>query len=176
MNDIPLTVEEVVHIATILGAYWQYDYAAAQKGRLGLHALLKSGWHSEGFIDMKILLQHENIMEIIAHQIVLQIRSLGLTTPDRIVGVPNGATELATRIAKMLGTRSVRMEKVGGRMILDTEIPDGTSVLCVEDVCTRATGYKEAIREIANKYPFANFVPYAPVIFNRGELEIIYVA
>ena len=37
-----LTAEEVVYIATELGAFWAYDYLTLNQGKPGLHAELKS--------------------------------------------------------------------------------------------------------------------------------------
>lgn len=31
-----LTPDELIHIATILGAFWSYDYEAAKQGRVGM--------------------------------------------------------------------------------------------------------------------------------------------
>jgi len=102
-----LTGEELFHIAKVLGALWQYDYRAADEGRYGLHAELKSGKHSDGFFVSRILLAEPNILEIIANQLAIIARaettSYGVPLPDCIVGIPTGATTLGEKLAEILG-------------------------------------------------------------------------
>ncbi|MDP3685408.1 MAG: hypothetical protein Q8R32_01085 [bacterium] len=171
----PLTAEGVVHIATTLGAFWVYDYAAAEQGRVGAHALLKSGLHSDGFFDSRILLAPENIRRILSHQIVMRLWEAHIPTPDYVAGVPDGATALGSDIADILGVREAHMEKVDGRIVLKSKIPSGATVLLAEDFCTRGTGFVEAVRAIALKQPFAKILPVDPVIINRGGLKEILV-
>jgi orotate phosphoribosyltransferase len=171
----PLIVEELEHIAATFDGHWAYDYIAARNGFLGLHAILKSKWHSEGFIHSMSFLRHPNIMRIITDQMVMQIRGAGIAPPDYVIGVPNGATALAKHVAEVLRTHWIPMRKVDGNMVFDAEIPEGARVMCIEDICSHATGCIEAINEIATKHPYVNFVPYVPVIMNRGNLQAFSV-
>lgn len=171
--DQPLTTEEVLHMATIFGAFWTYDYAAADQGRVGKHALLKSGLHSDGFCVSRILFELENIGRIFSHQIIMRLRDANIPTPDYVAGVPDGATKLGSSIAEILGARVAHMEKVDGRIVLNAEIPNGATVLLVEDVCTRGTGFSEAVRAVKNRQPSVKLLPVDPVILNRGGLKEI---
>ena len=170
-----LSADEVLHIATMLGAFWKYDYAAAGRGLAGMHALLKSGLHSDGFFVSKILLESPKILDIMAYQIVMNIVAKEIPRPDFVTGVPDGATSLGKRIARMLDVPEAEMKKIDGRIVLVTDIPYGSTLLVVEDFCTRGTGFNEAILEIKEKKPRVKFVPYDPVIINRGGLSIIPV-
>ncbi|MBI4160461.1 MAG: hypothetical protein HY506_00965 [Candidatus Yanofskybacteria bacterium] len=171
-----LTVEEVVHMAEVLSAFWSYNYHAAVRGRVGLHALLKSELHSNGFFTSKILLEPENIRQIMARQIVMRLEEKNISKPDYVAGVPDGATELGKSVAEILGVSVAEMKKVDGRIVLATEIPVGSTLLLAEDFCTRGTGFTEAVLEIDKKNPGLNFVSYNPVIINRGGVRRIYVA
>lgn len=173
-----LAAEEVIHIATVLGAFWTYDYAAAKQGKVGMHAILKSGLHSDGSFASKILLGPENIRHILSYNIAMRLRSVVTFTswPDYVVGVPDGATSLGSNIAKIMGSREAYMKKVDGRIVLDTEIPNGATMLLVEDFCTRGTGFIEAVLEVKSKQPSIKLLPYDPVIINRGGLREISVA
>jgi len=171
----PLTAEEVVHVATILGAFWTYDYSAADQGRVGMHALLKSGLHSDGFFVSRILLEPGNIRRIVSHQIVMRLRDANISAPDYLAGVPDGATALGLSIAEILGVREAYMEKTDGRIVLNTEIPSGATLLLVEDICTRGTGFTEAVLHVRSKQPSVKLVPYDPVIINRGGCKEISV-
>jgi len=162
---------EFLSMAKTLGAFWQYDYEAKERGRLGMHALLKSGQHSDGFFISRILLEPENIREIIAHQMVMRIEEAEVPIPDYVAGIPKGATELGFSVSTIMGTEHARMEKIGGRIKLTQCINPGDSILLVEDFCTRGTGFAEGVAAIKEAAPGARILQYNPVIVNRGGLE-----
>lgn len=173
--DWPLSEEEIVYIAKTLGSYWEYDYEAAKQGRVGMHAELKSLRHSDGFFVSKILLQYPNIRETMAKQLVLRFNQLGIPKPDWVAGIPDGATELGQDVARIMDVRNAEMKKEEGRIILESSIAPGDSLLLVEDFCTRGTGLKEAALDILLKQPDIKFCPYELVIINRGGLKEIKV-
>jgi len=165
---------ELLHIAKLLEAYWAYDYAAADEGRLGLHAELKSGLHSDAFFVSRILLKPENIREIIAMQMVQRLKQAGIVLhPSCIVGVPDGATDLAKAIGYILGVPVAKMKKENGIILLDEPIANREAILLVEDICTRGTGFKEGAVAVMRRYPDATFIGVDPVIVNRGGLTEI---
>lgn len=172
-----LTPEEVVHIAKTLGAFWTYDYQAAAEDRVGMHAILKSGLHSDGFFISRIILAVENIRRVISAQMVMLLRGvLGRSgVPDYVAGVPDGATLLGQDIAEMLDTATAEMRKDDGRIVLVSQLDPGQSLLLVEDFCTRGTGFKEAVNEVRQAQPQAKILPYNPVIINRGGMESVSV-
>lgn len=170
-----LSADEVLHIAKVFGAFWSYDYVAARNGRVGMHALLKSGLHSDAFFVSRILLEPENIRRIMAQQMVARLRKTHIIRPDYVIGVPNGATALGTSVAEILGVPVAHMEKVDGRIVFSTTLPPNRTILLVEDFCTRGTGLTEAVLEIKRQEPSTIFLPYDPVIINRGGLEAIGV-
>jgi orotate phosphoribosyltransferase len=170
-----LSAEEILHIFARLGGFWGYDYEAARQGRPGLHALLKSLNHSDGFVNSRVVLPNDNICEVMARQLVFHWRNQGLPKPDRIIGIPDGATRLGEHVGNILGVRVAKMEKIDGKIQLVTDIEADQSVLFVEDFCTRGTGFKEAVLAVKAKQPAAVFVPVELVIINRGGLEDIEV-
>lgn len=169
---------EVVHIAKVLGAFWTYDYESAEDGRVGMHALLKSGLHSDGFFISRILLAPENIRWIISTQMSMRIREvlpMRADTPAWIVGVPDGATRIGEDISRILGSRNADMRKTDGRISLVTQIGPDESILLVEDFCTRGTGFTEAVGVVKGSQPNARILPFNPVIINRGGLEQVSI-
>jgi len=170
----PLTADEVVYMAERVGAFWKYNYAVA-KEKPGYHARLKSEWHSDGFIVSKIILQFPNIKRIMANQIVLQLKAQGLSLPDYAGGIPDGATQLGEDVAEILGVKKAEMRKEEGRIVLVTLIPPGSSLLLLEDFCTKGTGFCEAVLFIKTAQPEVIIVPYEGVIINRGGLKSIEV-
>ena len=168
-----LTADEVVHMAAVLGAFWSYDYDAAKRQKFGMHAILKSGLHSDGFFISRILLEPDNIRLIIANQIVMKLREVKIEQPDYVAGVPDGATILGQDIAGILGAQCATMQKINGRIVLGTQLYDRDKILLVEDFCTRGTGFKEAVVRVKESRPGAKILPYNPVIINRGGLKKI---
>lgn len=168
-----LTLEEILHIAAVFGAYWHYDYDAAWAGRPGLHPITKSKKHTDEFIISRFLLAHENIRRIFAGQIVMLWRQSGLPKPDCVIGVPSGATDLAEDVAKIIGAEFIAMEKIGGRITLASDI-SGKTVILVEDFITEATGICEAISVIAGQ-PGVKILEYIFAIINRGALKYVKV-
>jgi orotate phosphoribosyltransferase len=174
-----LTSEELLHIAKILGAFWQYDYQAAKDGRLGLHAELKSGLHSDGFFVSRVFLAAPNILEIIADQLAIiarvEMAGCGVPLPDYVVGIPTGATTLGEKLAEILGVKPATMEKVDGRIKITTELKSGNVIMIVEDVVTRGTATREAIASIFRQQPKTIVMPWVVAIINRGGLRNVEV-
>lgn len=174
--DWSLSDEETFYIAKTLGAYWGYNYEVAKKGRSGLHAILKSGLHSDGFFVSAILLEHPNIRWLFANQMVLKFKELGIPKPDWIAGIPKGATELGKDVARIMGVKNAKMIKGDdGRIVLESSIAPDETLLGVEDFSTRGTGFREAVLNILSKQPKVKFLPYYEVILNRGGLTEVEV-
>jgi len=170
-----LSGEEVVYIARILGAFWTYDYEALRRGRPGLHAELKSELHSDGFLVSKIMLALANIKVIIAGQMGLKFKQLGLPKPDWVAGIPDGAKDLGRLVASLFGAKEAEIKKQEGRIVLVSDIPAGQTLLLIEDFCTKGTGFKETVREIVAKQPEAEILPVEMVIIKRGGLQEVIV-
>jgi orotate phosphoribosyltransferase len=176
LMDRLLSDEEVFYIAKALGAYWGYDYEAAKHGKVGLHALLKSGLHSDGFFISAILLENPFVRLLFANQLVMKLNEIGVPLPDWIIGVPKGATKLGNDVAKILNRRSAVIKKdEEGRIVLESDMGYETG-LGIEDFTTRGTGFTEAVLSIRAKSPNAKLLPYEGVILNRGGLSEIRVA
>ncbi|MDD3151102.1 MAG: hypothetical protein PHV68_09775 [Candidatus Gastranaerophilales bacterium] len=170
--DRLLTAEELIHMAKLLGAYWQYDYEAAKAGMVGLHAELKSGRHSDGFFVSRIMLAKRNVLEIIAHQLAMKVRESifvdNIPIPDYVAGIPAGATPIGEKLAQIIGAKPAEMDKVNGCIKLITQLPPNTTIIVVEDFITRGTGIAEAIQEIERCQPKAKIYRFVPAIINRG--------
>lgn len=171
-----LSDEETFYIAKTLGAYWGYNYEAAKKGKPGLHAILKSELHSDGFFISAILLEHSNIQWLFANQMVLKFNGLGIPKPDWVAGIPKGATELGKDVARIMGVKNAEMKKGDDdRITLESEIAPDETLLGIEDFSTRGTGFREAVLNILSKQPKVKLLPYYGVILNRGGLTEVAV-
>lgn len=178
---------EILYIAEKLGAFWHYDYYKAYydpKKKPGLHALLKSGLHSDGFFDSYILLQYPCVKLLIASQMVIKINQTLISAkdwalkgikPDSIAGVPKGAAELAYEISKIMHISYVEMEKDSeGHIRLKSKIGKA-KLLLIDDVFSVGTGFIEAVTEIQSKEKAVFFLPFDFVILNRSENKQFYV-
>lgn len=170
-----LTAKEIIHIFSALGGLWLYDYEAAEAGRPGLHALLKSERHSNGFLNSKVVLCHRNIRWILAHQLVMRWRLVSNVVPKWVAGIPDGATGLGEDFAEIIGSQPAEMEKVDGVIRMVSKIMPGESLLLIEDFCTRGTGFVEAVTDIHQGSPQADILRHESVLMNRGGLEVISV-
>lgn len=173
IGDRMFSKEEFFYLAKTLEAHWKYDYEAAKNGKPGYHALLKSRRHGDQFFVSKILLDKPNIREIIADQLVRIFYKMNIPKPDWVSGIPDGATKLGEDIARIMGVKLAEMKKVDGKIELVTNIPEGESLLLIEDFCTKGTGFKEAVIDIFTKCPNTVIYPYELVILNRGGLASI---
>lgn len=173
-----LSDEEVLHIFVALGYAWFYDYEAAKAGKVGLHALLKSLRCSDGFVNAKDCLEkYANIRGIFARQITMRINNLGIK-PDYVVGVPTAASKLGDDVADMIGSKKVIMIKDENSNIkMEATIEAGKTILIIDDVCTKGTGFSESVREIKQSHRFlgVEILPYDCVIVNRGGLSAVVV-
>lgn len=170
-----LIEQEIFHIFKVLNALWLYDYDALGEGRPGLHAELKSGRCSDGFLFSKIVLKHPNLRFIMAYQLVMRFNQLGIEKPKFVAGIPNGATNLGIDIANIMEIPVAEMIKEDGIIRMVTTFQPKDTILLVEDFCTRGTGFKESVKDIKLKQPEIIIIPFELVIINRGGLKKIQV-
>lgn len=175
-----INAEEVKHIFKTFDGLWLYDYDALYQGRPGLHAELRSGRCSDGFLNAHQVLSYPEIRKIFAHQIVRKFLRTRLPRPDFIVGIPTGATKLGEDVAEMLNCNFAEMIKNDqGKLQLLTPMPPEAKVLIVEDFCSMATGFIEAVTEIVTTQNENNqevfILPIEMLIINRGEVRWIPV-
>lgn len=171
-----LSKEEIVYIATTLGAYWQYNYASAMMGRVGLHAELKSLRHSDGFFTSRVLLQSPNIREIMAKQLAFRFHELNaVPRPAWVAGIPDGATELGQDVAKLLGAKNAEARKEDGRIVFPRSFGPGETLLLVEDFCSSGTAFIGAAEDAVLQSCNVKVLPFELVLINRRGLEEIIV-
>jgi len=176
-----LTTEEVLHIANVFGASWFYDYEALEAGRLGMHAILNSEKHSDGFFVSRILLEPKNIRCLIVAQMVMLLKAVIIKEgrgkgPTHVVGVPKGATVLGREIGRELGLEVLQMHKTDqGQLVVASPVGKTIRVLVAEDVCTTAKGFSTAVQALRSVQPEVRFFPYDPVIINRGGLGSVSI-
>ncbi len=170
--DFLLSKQEILHIFRELGALWLYNYGAAKKGKVGLHAELKSGRCSDGFLNAKVALVYKKICRLFAMQEVLRFKELFIDKPEYVVGIPSGATKLGEYVAEFLGVQLAEMVKKDNDTIeMITQAQIGQTIMFAEDFSTLGTGCREAIKSAIAKGWIV--LPYLLTIINRGGLKFI---
>lgn len=175
-EDITRTLKgkEILHIFEQLGGLWRYNRKAAKEERKpGYHALLKSGYHSDGFLNSKEVLKHENICYLLAKQLFQDWKELDLPLPSKVAGIPTGATPLGEHLASLLGAEVLPMDKIEGKIKIKGDLNPMETLLLIEDFCTKGTGFKEAVADIKTRFPETEILPFEPVIINRGGMREI---
>jgi orotate phosphoribosyltransferase len=166
---------DVLDWFTVFEAGWMHD-ARPQSP----HALLASGKHSNGFFLCKRVLKFGNLREILAACIIDNLRqSTGMGemwTPGGVYGAPYSSITLAADVGRLLGVPNYIVEKgpkdANGKdtMIFkdDDPIPEGTTLLEIEELITVATSVTAATNAIVNGNPYpVEFAPYVGALIHR---------
>lgn len=176
-----ISFNELLHILKTFDLFWSFDYNALKRGKKKLHAKLKSGLCSDGFVNMKeVIKKYPNIRLILANHLALMILDKvrkGMKMPTHIAGVPSAATELGEDVARILGVKLAKIVKGDdGRIRLDTQLADDETLLLIEDICSMATGISETITyAVKNKLVKIDaIIPVEIVILNRGPLKYFH--
>ena len=126
-------------------AYWQYEGEPSPKKP---HAELSSGACSNGFINMRSILQYPNVCEILGKALAWRLKEYGVET-DYVVSSPYSAITLGYEVAKELKAIFVHPIKDPSdqrqkRMLWRGKpIPTGSRVLQVEELVTTASTANE---------------------------------
>ena len=170
-----LMAGSIIRIAQTLGAFWRYDYEAAKQGRIGNHAILESGSHSNGLFDPSILLASRNIRHIMAEQMMYRLIQVNSPCPDWVADVQNRANMLGEEVAMLFGTNFARMDQEDGQPYLATAIGFQDQVLLVEESFSTGASFEKAVQAVSKSQPNAVVLPYIPVILNRNGARRIVI-
>ena len=170
-----LSKEEILHLFRVFGAYWSYDFRAADEGRVGCHAELSNDLCSSGFFYSKPVLDYDNLCQLLAKQLVMKYRSLRGLPASRVLGIPHGATKLGVEVARELALPHGVLKKTGSGFALESEVSPGETLLFVEDFLRGATNLSNAIWASLKKQPQAKASNYQLVILNRGSFSVVQV-
>jgi orotate phosphoribosyltransferase len=159
-----------------IGAFWIYE------GRPSVHyphALLTSGQHSNGYVNVGALLKdYQGVRWAIAHTLVVELLKVWDGRFTCVVGADTSSTELAGDIAKIAKVDHLRMARyedgdgkrqiwsAGNRILNKDDV-----ILHIEELITTTSSaihVREGIRRrISN--PDVRFVPFLPVVVDRSD-------
>jgi len=150
------------------------------------HALLASGKHSDGYINLNTVLQSPQLCETLAEQLVSKLRSQGITKEniDVVVSSSYAAIVFGYAVARQLGVDFIFTEKLENQQIFGERfvLSPGARILQVEELITTlktAKGVKDAV---LNNNPEAKFAKLelegktvvATIIHRPDKLPITY--
>ena len=140
------------------------------------HAKLASGKCSTGFFLCKRVLKFGNLRRILAACIIKELKKAGLGMVDGVFGAPYSSITLAADVGDLLGVPNYIVEKgpkdanSKDTMIFkdDDPIPEGSTLLEIEELITVATSATSATQAIVcgNPYP-VKFAPFVGVLVHR---------
>lgn len=141
------------------------------------HALLTSGKHSDGFVDVgQVLKENPQTRMDFAESILAALRQIWDGSFDRVVGADTSSTALAQDIARIAGVSHIRMLKTEDkRQLWDEEndsLTHGDGILHIEELITTsfsALAVRKGIREATGIS--VSFVPYLPVVVEGSDPE-----
>ena len=138
------------------------------------HAELSSGLCSNGFFECQTVLEHPNLNEILAYQLYKKLIASGFEKVDWVIGSSYAAITFSYEVAKAFSAIHGFAEKdpsdpKGKKMVWRRRtIPEGATVLQIEELVTTSGTFKEVRRAIweGNKYP-VNILPTVGVLVHR---------
>ena len=165
-SKIEIAGDIIISWAKKLGCYWKFDGTPENPG---VHAILKSGLHSNEFFNVKEMLEYENVRRIIAQQLGACIGRKDIC----IAGIPHGGKKLGEEIASIYGLQYVDFEKKDEKIIPSSEILDKSfKIIFVDDVATKGTALLEAYECIYyNDRLFIEVITKLLVPLNRSKSD-----
>ncbi|MCX6740603.1 MAG: hypothetical protein NTZ49_05245 [Candidatus Parcubacteria bacterium] len=177
-----MTINEVVAILSAFDAFWQYQGdPCVQKP----HALLKSGKHSNGFINCKEVLDYPLLCMLLAHEMLKEAKShLAQDVLATIGGVAASAYSaldpgfcLAWLLSKEYNHRikAFKAEKddKGNPTIIRGGIDPSLNVLVINELMTTASGStwetKQAVLKTNGDKPAPKVLDKAIVLMHRSK-------
>lgn len=157
-------------------AFWVYD---GEPRKDKPHALLTSGKHSDGFVNVGKVLKEQPLVraEFVEYlkEVLKEGNSLNFT---HVVGAATSSTDLARDLASLVGATHIEMEKIedeqGKRQVWvprNAPLEEGALILHIEELVTTsfsAFQVRSGIRH-ANDVRIVRFHHYLPTLVERSD-------
>ena len=149
------------------GAVWEYSY----KGNLRApHVVLRSGKHSNGFVDTLQYLSRVANLSAAAEMLARKLAGgLDGIRPDWIFGSPMAGIPFATEVARSWEINRIGFnEKVGDKeLICRFDLSPGEKFLIVEEMTTTGGTPQRGIDAVLKKNPTAVALPIVAAFLTR---------
>lgn len=165
-RNIIISEEEILDWLDCCEAIWLHNGDNTRP-----HAELSSGLCSNGFFDLRRVLKHPNLCEILACQLVKKLeREEGIMGVDWVIGSPYSAITISHEVARQIGAMHGFCEKdpsdpQGKRMVWRGEIiPSGSKILQAEELVTTSATFKEIRRALTEAHCRSLSNEFLPVV------------
>jgi len=177
---VPLNDDAIKHILSLCDAFWAYDYMYEGNPKKP-HALLTSGKHSDGFVDVLRALRFTNLCRIFANQMVDKLNQFLLEQGHQdkkiawVIGSDHAGATLSHTVATILNVQHDFTEKGPDKTQLWSRFPIGPDelVLQVEELI-RTTSTLEAVRRGIRQGNDPNRVQFMPCVMTLVHRSPIY--
>ncbi|MEI8339817.1 MAG: phosphoribosyltransferase family protein [bacterium] len=175
------TLEQWIEAYRNKGALWIHN------GKKQAHALLRSGLHSSGFFNSRLVIADEEMLQEAASDLVEKYIGTGRSIFDVqvVVGPKTGATKLAELIAKEISEitgvtccwASPEKVEVNGQVTAmsfsaeEKAIVNGRAVLMCEDVLTTGGSVERTVKAVEAEG--GKVLPFTLVLVNRSGLATV---
>jgi len=179
LSGTEIIQEDIENILKASGAYW------FNKDPLVTHALLTSGNHSNGYINLSKAYQYVNLVEILADQLAMKVRRVihrhrkFFGRVERIVS-PYSVAHIAQELAKDLEIEKIayfEKNKSGNLFLKRFEIETGELVLIFDDLTTTGKTIREMWRILKEReakiFPVVGMIVYRPPPSSAGSFLLI---
>lgn len=162
-----LTERKIFQLFELYDAVWVHDGDPKRP-----HAELTSGLCSNGFFDCLRILRDPAQCEFLAKQLIVKLRQNGLESADWVIGSAYAAITFSYEVARKLGSSHGFVEKDHQdpkKMVWRRwNIPEGSTVLQVEDLITTGQTFSEVRRAIEDgNEGKVKFLPIIGAIVHR---------
>lgn len=173
-----LSSDEIARLFTLAHAFYRYLDVPAGMERLP-HVLLTSGMHSDKYFDCPLVLQYTKLCQIMACQLIYNLRQGGHLTPNPtvVIGSSYAAITLSYEVARQLGCRHIYTEKGPEKSKTLSRYPilPNDRVLMVEElITTLSTAEAQEAAIMATNPPNFTMVPVLGVMVNRSAMDTFH--
>lgn len=177
----PPTLEEFQHILKLCNAFWVYE---GEPSKEKPHALLTSGQHSNGFINLgAVLKEYEEFRMLLACSLLHLPLGVDAAIQQQVTGVvgsDSSATALAGDVATILGVCHIKMVKAEDERGKRQEWPEDQRpikptdlVLHIEELVTTASSTEAVRRGIREEFDYdVRYFPRIPCVIDRSYPEL----
>lgn len=148
------------------GAVWQHpgDHRAP-------HVVLRSGKHSDGFVDTLQFLSETEYLLAVAEALASRLRIfLGNRIVDWVFGSPMAGIPLAVAIAAPLRAQRIGFTEKGPdnkSLLCRFDVPAGSTVILIEEMTTTGGTPQRGIEAIRSRNPDVKIVPWVGAFLSR---------
>ena len=134
------------------------------------HVVLRSGKHSDGFVDTLQFLSKVEYLNCAAQTLAVTMEDSGIKGMkiDWVFGSPMAGGPIATAVAPILGAENIGFtEKKGDNLVCRFDLEPEARVVIVEEMTTSGATPRRQMNAILAKNPKARIIPIVGAFLSR---------